>query len=325
MASKIKDFDDDEPNEKFGNEEKKGSIVSEKGLALLEKAEKQKKSFFRHFDKKNNDEKIIDLYQRAGTQFQLEHNWNQAANAFFKSAVISEELEEDLDTLILYDKSRKMFELGDQPEEVHKCYDIIINKHIYNSNIPMCSKMLKKQAEAYQKKLKFDKAIEKYELSANYFRADSSFSEYYDCIEKISTLLMQKKKYLEAFKKWKIIIDDSNIRNDLTSVKFKITKWYFNMLLCLFVHLVEIGDEDLKELSEELEKGCYNNLMFTDSRESKLIENLIIAYTDQNENKFSDVLFEFDNIQKLTDEQVNLFLYIKQKITNPVKKDIDLT
>ena len=98
------------------------------------------------------------------------------------------------------------------------------------------------------------------------------------------------------------------IKNDLLKLKAK--ESLFNAILCKFY------DESVENITKLIDRYCNEYPIFETSRENQLLTGIIHSINKNDEDGFTNTINEYDQISRLTDWQVKIFLKIKEKSFN---------
>uniref|UniRef100_A0A1I7ZIQ1 Alpha-soluble NSF attachment protein n=1 Tax=Steinernema glaseri TaxID=37863 RepID=A0A1I7ZIQ1_9BILA len=149
-----------------------------------------------------------------------------------------------------------------------------------------------------------EKCMEHYEKAADFYKGEESKSSAAKCQVKVAQYAAQLEQYRNAIK----VFDELACwEADHPTLKFAAKNHFFQALLC---HLCL----DLLDTTHALKRYEDIHPAFTDTRECKLIKEIISAMEDQDEDRFTEAVKNYDRISRLDDWHTNLLVRVKRSI-----------
>ncbi|KAG9484328.1 hypothetical protein GDO78_009964 [Eleutherodactylus coqui] len=180
-----------------------------------------------------------------------------------------------------------------------------IRKQIHKGRFTIAAKHHITIAEIYETELvDIEKAVAHYEQSADYYKGEESNSSANKCLLKVASYAAQLEQYQKAIEIYEQI-GTSTMDNPL--LKYSAKEYFFKAALCHFI---------VDELNAKLAVEKYEEMFpaFSDSRECKLIKNLLDAHEEQNSEAYTEAVKEFDSISRLDQWLTTMLLRIKKSI-----------
>ncbi len=269
---------------------------------VYKSADKKVNSFRIPFftDGKNINEKVAELYEKAGNLYRVEFNDENALQSYINAS--------------------KYYILSDNDYNAIKCYKLIAQLHGKLKNIKkeimmyleminllketdkyaQIGRLYIKIAEIYDKENDINMVIQYYELAVEYLKIDNEDSERY--VIKMADYLSIMVRYNEAIKFYEKIAK-KYVDNHLK--KFQVKKILCKALLCQMI----INDRD----DMDIVINIYKNIDFTFERteECQLIERIMMVVDIED---FQIILREYDNINKFDVWDIMILSRIKEKL-----------
>jgi hypothetical protein len=216
------------------------------------------------------------------------------------------------DALQYYKNAQKHYLTQDSTKFINLTIDKIIPLCIEKNDIAavgkyyyQIAKLCKDEGDQYTKQY-FDNALKYLESEKN--------SDLYNCYIDYAIFLMESNDidsaiyYLEQIM---IYIDDKPI------LIFGVGKYIFLILLCY------LSKGDIVLTKRKLDEYCDKYSIFIDSIQHKLIIKLIQSYDENDIDKYSTDLFEYNQIKKLDKIEVGLCITIKNNML--ADNEVDLS
>ncbi|KXJ22338.1 alpha-soluble NSF attachment protein [Exaiptasia diaphana] len=281
----------------------------EKAVALLAEAEKKVKSsqgfFGGLFGGASKLEDAVELYIRAANMFKLAKNWSAAGTAFVEAAKIQQfNLQSKHEAAQHYVDAGTCFKKSDNEESV-QCFESAIDIFTDMGRFTMAAKNHITIAEIYENNLvDLEKAIYHYEQAADYYRGEESNSSANKCSLKVAMYSAQMENYPKAIEIYEQVAATA-IESSI--LKYSAKEYFFKAALC---HMCV----DVLEAQRALDKYCDMHAAFQDSRECKLLKNLLEAQEEQNVEAFTEAVQEYDSISRLDQWLTTILLRIKKSM-----------
>ncbi|XP_013147520.1 PREDICTED: soluble NSF attachment protein [Papilio polytes] len=259
----------------------------QKAMQLMAEAEKKlssSKSFLGSlFGGSSKVEEAVDCYLRAANLFKMSKKWSQAGQAFSNC----------------YKKC--------DPNEAVSCLLKAIEIYTDMGRFTVAAKHHQNIAELYETEcVDVSRAMQHYEQAADYFRGEESTSSANKCMLKLAQYAAQLEHYDKAIQIYEQIAK-SSLDNSL--LKYSAKEYMFRAALC---HLCV----DLLNAQHALDKYCSLYPAFADTRECKLVKELIEHLEDQNVDAFTEAVKTYDSISRLDQWYTSMLVRIKKQIND---------
>ena len=279
----------------------------------INRGDKILSSFSLFSDREAKLDKAMDYYKKASTKFiENQDFWNFSLLA----EKIGDEYFKINDTIVAleyYTNAQKYY----LNLNIDKYLDITINKiiplHIENNNV-------KKIGNAYHQLAKLLKGSSEHEKIIGYFQKAISYLEtekshdLLNCYTDFTYYLLNNGDINCAMHYIELIIEQTT---DSALLVYRAIEYIFMYLLCAMT------TNDTILVKKKLDEYCELVPRFIDSPSCKLIENLNETYENNDIDKFTDFVYEYNLIYKLKPCEVTLLLKIKKNIKS--NSEIDLS
>lgn len=279
-----------------------------KALELLKQADKKFKSFSL-FNSQQKFEDGVEILGKAASQFKMNKNWKEAGDTYVQMAEVYEsKLKDPFEAASSYDQAAKAYKNCDIKEAI-RCFILAVENQMENNRFASAAKIWKEVGGLHEKEYQLKEAMSAYSKAADCFEAENSTANANGCHVKVAGLAAETEDYDKAVKIYeklmKACLDNSSLR-------WSVKDYQFRALLCKFVVAAKNGDLD------DVEATCNRyrdmNPQFDDTRECNLILDLIEDFKEDDENKFTDHVFRFDEIIKLDNWTAKVLLQIKKSL-----------
>lgn len=281
----------------------------ERGNKLVAEAKEKLNSsrgfFSRVFGGQSKIEEACELYTRAANSYKMAKKWTEAGNAFQECAKLQlNQMQSKHEAASQYVEAANCYRKGDFDEAISSFLSAI---EIFADmgRFAIAAKHHVTIAEIYESNLvDIDKAAIHYTQAADYYKGEESTSAANKCMLKVATFSAQQEDYLKAVT---IFEEVASVCLESSLLKYSAREYLFKAALCnmcLDVHTAQ----------SSIEK--YNQMFpaFEDSREYKLLKNLLEAAEEGNSDKFTDSVREYDAISRLDQWYTTLLLRIKKSV-----------
>ncbi|KAJ9087793.1 vesicular-fusion protein S17 [Entomophthora muscae] len=268
-------------------------------------AEAQAKETHKGWFGGNKLDEAFDLYQQAGNSFKLAKCWKDAGEAFESAAKVAIKLGEQNDAATQFINASKAFK-KDYPQEAINCLKLAVDILTQRGRFHSAATHQKEIAALYETELSnLSEAMAAYELAGEWYGSEDSKAIANSCNLKVAEFAAQLEQYPKAIAIFEKVASDS-INNQLA--KWSVKEYFFKAGLC---HLV-VGDPISTQRAFEQYEAMDSS--FSQTRECKLLRNLIDAIEQEDVEAFTEHVFEFDQISKLDNWKTSLLLRVKKSI-----------
>ncbi|KAH7373112.1 hypothetical protein KP509_17G037800 [Ceratopteris richardii] len=181
--------------------------------------------------------------------------------------------------------------------------------------LSMAAKYFKEIAETYEKEEAFAESMDFYEKAAELYEGEDSTSQASQCKLKVAQFAAVLEQYSKAIEIFETVASQS-MNNNLT--RYSVKGYLLNAGLC---HLVGC---DSIAISNALEKYQEMDPSFSNSRECKLLMDLAASIEEEDVDKFTDAVKEFDSMTRLDQWKTTILLKAKNALKN-LSHDADFT
>lgn len=149
-----------------------------------------------------------------------------------------------------------------------------------------------------------DKAMYHYEEAAELYSGEDSTGLANQCWVKVATFAAQVEQYDKAIEKFEEVAVKS-LENNLTKYSAKI--YFLNAGLC---HMIK----DVVTARRALERYQEMDMSFSQTRECKLLQDLLNAFDAGDQGQFTAHVAEFDKMTRLDPWKTTILLRVKRLI-----------
>jgi len=275
-----------------------------KGDEFVKQAEKRLKAWS-PFSSSNKYEDAAELFQKAAAQYKASKEWDQAGDAYVKAAELCEKSKDGTSACSNYVEAAKVYSHS-SPKDAVRIYKIAIQLHTDENRFSTAAKLWKDVATIEEKNLNAKDAIAAYTKAADCYEAENAASSANQMWIKVADLSAQEddfKQAIQIYEKVAAVSAESQLG------RHSVKDYLFKALLCRFVTEAKAGD--VSTLSETIEKYKDRYPVFDGSRECKLIEGCVTAFKAEDVDKFTEIVFKYDQISRLDGWSSKVLLDIK--------------
>lgn len=284
-----------------------------KGQELAKKAENKVHGCCFLFG--SNFEDAAQLFHNSATSFKLAKSWDKAGSLFVKSSKCHIKVDNKYDAANAYVNAAHCYKRTSTPGAINclnKAVAIFteIGRHI------MAAKYSKEIGELYELDQDFEHAKSNFERAAELFENGDAATSVIQCKLKVAQFCAQLQQYQKAIK---IYEDVARQSLDSNLLKYGVRGHLLNSGLCL------LGQGDFVAITNALE--CYQDLdpTFSRTREYKFLADLAASIDEEDVEKFTTVVKEFNSITPLDSWKSTLLLRVKDALKVKEMEEDDLT
>eukprot|EP00898_Chlorokybus_atmophyticus_P005709 jgi/Chlat1/6139/Chrsp41S05690 len=276
----------------------------------------------------NKYEEAVELLDKAANNYKLAKKWREAGQQYEKLVVCHQKLAsmvpEALHSMQLDSKHEAASAWVDAAnaykkvsnDEAVRCLKCAVDIFTDMGRLSMAAKHYKEIAELYEKDERWEDCIIYYSQAADFFGGEEVNSSSNQCKLKVAQYSAQLENYKKAIELYEEVAKKS-MDNNLLRYSVK------GYLLC--AGICHLGKGDLNGASNALDKYQDLDSTFTGSRECKFLQDLLGALEEGDVQKFSTVVYEFDNMTRLDPWKTTMLLRIKKQISSKETEEVDLT
>lgn len=271
------------------------------------------RSFSLFTNREEKLDKAMNFYRKAFKEFiEKKDFWNYA----ILSEKIGDEylkINNSINALSNYKNAQKYYSNMDIDKFISLTIDKIIPLYIDTNNVKNIGKCYYALAKLYKDDIHNTETEDYFEKAISYLEIDKS-SELLSCHIDFTHYLLDRGNIDYAICNLEQII---NQMCESTMLLFKVNEYMFLLSLCIMTK------EDFILLQKKIDEYCELNYKFINFPGYKLIEYLIKVYEDNDIDKFTDYVCEYDKNYKLKPQEVKLLLIVKNKLKS--NYEVDLT
>lgn len=258
-------------------------------------------------------EEATDLYIQAANQYRLTKDYDQAGHQFVKAANIQKQLKNHNDVANNLVEAYKCFKDVSPHDAIDSLSQAI---HIFltqNGQFRRAANFTMDLGELYESITDLPNAIKSYEQAGDYFVTDHAEALSNKAYLKCADLSALSNDYSKAIELYDNIIKKS-VGNSLS--KWNLKDYFLKSILCILC----LGDSI--EARKKLDSFANEEPSFEATREFKLINDILEAIDQGDNQMFTDKVFEFDQFSKLDKLKTQLLLKIKNSVVEPEEDDL---
>lgn len=284
--------------------------ATRKGNDLIQQAEKglKKFSFGSMFGSTEKYENAVETYERAGAQFKIAQDWDAAGDAYYQAAANAEKAGETHTATSKYVDAAKAYKQGNKAEAI-KMYDIAVQMHMDNNKFNQAAKLYKEMGILHEQTMDNQKAIKAYKSAADCWKGEDSMAHCNQMLLKVAEISASEMDYKQAISLWEQVAK-SSVESAL--MRHSVKEYLFNAGLCHMA--LGAKKEDMSVALDKLERYKDLHPAFDNSRECKLLATCCECFEENNVDAFTDAVFKYDQIYKLSNMTADLLLIVKQAL-----------
>lgn len=272
-----------------------------KGDDFERKAEKKLKGWG-IFGSKYDD--AAELYDKAGNCYKLAKSWDKAAGVYIKLANCHLKLESKHEAGSAYVDAANCYKKTNSQEAV-RCLNMAVQLFMEIGRLSMAAKHFKDIAETYEKEEELTLAMEYFEKAAELYQGEEATSQGNQCRLKVAQFAAQLEQYPKAIEIFESVAAHSMDNNLL---RYSVKGYLLNAGLC------HVCGCDIVSITNALEKYQDMDPAFTNSRECKLLMDLAASIEEEDVDRFTDAVKEFDSMTRLDQWKTTLLLRAKNAL-----------
>ncbi|KAL3985365.1 Alpha-soluble NSF attachment protein [Acanthocheilonema viteae] len=248
-------------------------------------------------------EEAADLFVQAGNLFKISKSWREAGDAFVRSAEMhAAAADRKHDAASNYAEAANCYRKVN-PQQAIDCLMKTAEFYTDMGRFNMAAKYHCTMAEIFESEAPdMTQAMTHYQEAADFYKGEESRSSATKCMIKVAQYAAQLEDYKRAIK---IFEEVATWEADHPTLKYAAKNHFFQALLC---HLCS----DLLDTQNALKRYEEISPSFVDSREYKLVNELISCLEDKNQVRFTEVVKAFDKISRLDQWHTSLLVKIKR-------------
>lgn len=248
-------------------------------------------------------EEAAELFVQAGNLFKIAKLWKEAGDCFVRSAEIHGAVTDRRhDAASSYAEAANCYRKVNQQQAIDcltKTAEIYTDMGRFN----MAAKIHCTMAEIYESEAPdIAQAMVHYQEAADFYKGEESRSSATKCSIKVAQYAAELEDYKKAIK---IFEEVATWEADHPTLKYAAKNHFFQALLCYLSIDVLDAQHALKRFEEA-------SPSFADSREYRLVSEIITCLEDKNQAKFTDAVKAYDKISRLDQWHTALLVKVKR-------------
>ncbi|KAL8208229.1 hypothetical protein R6Q57_007641 [Mikania cordata] len=283
-----------------------------KGEDLEKQAEKKLKGWA-FFGSKHED--AADLYEKAANFYKIGKSWDQAGAVYVKLAECFLKLDSKHEAANAYADAGHCYKKTSSTEcisHLEKALDLFMEI----GRLGMSARYCKEIAELYEQEQNLEKAMVYYDKAVDLYQGEEVNSSANQCRLKIAQYAAELEQYQKAIEIYEDIARQA-LNNNL--LKYGVRGHLLNAGIC------QLCKGDVVAITNALDNYQDLDPTFAGSREYKLLSALAASVDEEDVEKFTDAIKEFDSITKLDAWKTTLLLRVKEMLKAKEMEDDDLT
>ncbi|KMT06612.1 hypothetical protein BVRB_7g157800 [Beta vulgaris subsp. vulgaris] len=255
-----------------------------------------------------------EFHHKAANSFKIAKSWEQAGCAYIKLAEchlktgsIDEAATAYVDAANCYKKI--------SPLQAISCLEQAVNLFSSIGRFSSAARCCKEVGELYEQLRNVQEAIKYFERAAEFFEGETAATSASHCKQKVAQYSAHLKQYTKAIEVLEEVAREAVSSNLL---RYGVRGHLLNAGIC---HLCK---RDLVAVTNALERYQAWDPTFSRTREYELLSDLVAACDEEDVEKFTDVLKEYDSLSPLDSWKTVLLLRIKEDL-KAKKQDVDLS
>ncbi|KAF8482157.1 vesicular-fusion protein SEC17 [Russula ochroleuca] len=273
---------------------------------LLEKADKKANSSSGWFSSSSTKfEEAGDLYQQAANSFKLEKLFREAGDAFAKEAECREKCNETNDAANAWWNAAKAYKRGFPDLAIQALSQTVV--HLTQAGrFRQAADREKEIAQIYlQEQHDLRRACESFERAGDWYAQEDATATANACFKDAADLHAELEEYQIAVARYDQVASHS-LGSALT--KYSVKDYWLKALLCV------LASSDYVSARRNLERYRLLDTTFPSTREAKFVTALLEALEQGDEEAFTSVVFEYDQVTKLDNWKTAILVKIKRGI-----------
>ncbi|EFJ18019.1 hypothetical protein SELMODRAFT_233613 [Selaginella moellendorffii] len=263
----------------------------------------------------NKYEDTVELLQQAANHYKVAKSWDKAANCFVRVAEMHVKLDSRYEAATSYVDAAKCY-MKNKPQDAINALNTATNIFLEMGKLSIAAKHFKDVGELYEKEEKWQEAMESYEKAADFYQGEEVTSSANQCKLKVAQFASQLELYPKAIEVYETVAKDSMGNNLL---KYSVKGYLLSAGLCHLCSADHIAIQNAIERYEDLDPT------FSNTREHKFLKDLAEAIEQEDVEKFTDVVKEFDSMTRLDGWKTTMLLRAKNAMKAKIDEDDDLT
>ncbi|KAK7385800.1 hypothetical protein VNO78_31669 [Psophocarpus tetragonolobus] len=260
-------------------------------------------------------EDAADLFDKSANSYKLAKSWDKAGSTYIKLANCHLKLESKHEAAQAYVDAAHCYKKTNVTESA-SCLDNAVNIYCEIGRLSMAARYLKEIAELYESEQNIEQAVVYYEKSADFYENEEVNTSANQCKQKVAQYSAQLEQYQRSIEIYEDIARQS-LNNNL--LKYGVKGHLLNAGIC------QLCKGDVIAITNALERYQELDPTFSGTREYRLLADIAAAIDEEDVEKFTEVIKEFDSMTPLDSWKTTLLLRVKEKLKAKELEEDDLT
>lgn len=257
-------------------------------------------------DMKTQDKEIaMSLYNQMYEMQMISKKYTEAGNIAFKAAKMLEIVDDNIETIELYRKSAQAYIKTNDYDRAIDIYKTIIFRYEKGILHNPIAYYLENLADLYEQELQDQEAITTYLKSCEQYNMINKPYNVIKILNKVAKLYIYQENIFAAKDTYFNIINIC-IKNNIHMFLFY--DYLFTLYLCEFNIYVKNNETKIDEFLNKI--NIYSG--FNETAEYLLLSKCIDAFSNKDENQFTQTINEYSSLNKLDSIQIFLLDQIKK-------------
>ncbi|KZV22774.1 alpha-soluble NSF attachment protein [Dorcoceras hygrometricum] len=263
----------------------------------------------------SKQEDAADLFDKAANAYKLGKSWDQAGAVYIKLANCYLKLDSKHEAANAFADAAHCYKKTNTKESI-SCLQQAVNLFLDIGRLNMSARYYKEIAELYEQEENLEQAIVNYERAADLFQSEEVSTSANQCRQKIAQFSAQLEQYQKAIEIYEDIARQS-LNNNL--LKYGVKGHLLNAGIC------QLCKGDVVAINNALERYQDLDPTFSGSREYRLLADLAAALDEEDVEKFTGAIKEYDSMSRLDAWKTTLLLRVKEALKAKELEEDDLT
>jgi len=275
--------------------DKKANSASSSGFA----------SFFTGSSSSSKLEDARELYNSAANAFKLEKSFKESGDAFVKAGDCATKAGEKDDAALDYWNAAKAYKKT-HPELAVRALKLTIQLYVEKGRFRQAADREKDIAEIYkQDGGDMQAAMEAYEQAGDWYAGEDATATANSCYKETAEIAALLDHFDKAIDKFELVAQAS-LASNLT--RYSVKEYYFKAGLC---HLCR---GDVVQARRALDHYQLQDNTFPGTRECKFLVAVTDAVDAGDQESFTQLVVDFDNVMKLDNWKTQMLLKVRKTI-----------
>ncbi|KAJ8438647.1 hypothetical protein Cgig2_016393 [Carnegiea gigantea] len=248
---------------------------------------------------------VAELYNKAASSFKFFNSWDQAGSCYIKLAECHLKMDSKLEAASAYVDAAICYKKT-SPIQAISCLEEAVNLFSGIGKSGMAARYCKEVGDLYERLHNFEEAIAHFKRAAVFFQDEDAAASAIQCKQKIAQISALLKQYQNAIEIFEEVAHEA-VNN--SSMRYGVRHHVLNAGIC---HLCNNGD--LGAVTNALERYQDLDPTFLRTSEYNLLTELVAAYDEQDLDKFTEVLIDYDSLSPLDSWKTVLLLRVKEAL-----------